>query len=95
MEFPAHDPRCYKGLAVGYATSSRGACHLSSFTYPWERAASMPELGYDEPQDRSSDMGKGKMTAQFQDIMSMADSLKLCKFALSTGAVKISDIIGF
>lgn len=95
LELPGHDPRCYKGLAVGYATSSRGACHLSSFSYPWERAASMPEFGLDGPHDRFADVGKGELTAKFQNLMSMIDSLKLCKFAFSTGVVKIATTIDF
>jgi aldehyde:ferredoxin oxidoreductase len=95
LELPGHDPRCYKGLAVGYATSNRGACHLSSFTYPWERSASFPEFGLDGPHDRFADLGKGELTAKFQNVMSMIDSLKLCKFAFSSGAVRISTTIDF
>jgi aldehyde:ferredoxin oxidoreductase len=95
LELPGHDPRCFKGLAVGYATSNRGACHLSSFTYPWERSSSMPEFGLSGPHDRFTDEGKGELTAKFQDLMAMADSLKICKFALSSGAVRISTAIEF
>lgn len=94
MELPAHDPRCFKGLAVGYATSNRGACHLSSFTYPWERSASMPELGYATTHDRTLDREKGELAAKFQNLMSMADSLKICKFALIVG-VKIEELINW
>lgn len=85
MAVPAHDPRCYKGMAVGYATSSRGACHLQNFTYPWERSASWPELGYESTHPRLNTAGKGLMNAVFQDAMSIADSLKICKFAYPTG----------
>ena len=85
MELPAHDPRCFKGLAVGYATSNRGACHLSSFSYPWERSATIPELGYDSVHDRTIDEGKGELTAKFQNLMGIADSIKVCKFALIVG----------
>ena len=92
LEMPGHDPRCFKGLGVGYATSNRGACHLSSFSYPWERSATMPELGYDSVQDRSLDAGKGKLTARLQDVMGMADSLKICKFAISMGT-SISEMV--
>ncbi|MEI7885413.1 MAG: aldehyde ferredoxin oxidoreductase family protein [Clostridia bacterium] len=95
LELPGHDPRCFKGLAVGYATSPRGACHLSSFTYPWERSCSMPEFGLDGPHDRTTDVGKGILTAKFQDVMAMADSLKICKFAFSSGAVRIETAIDF
>lgn len=85
MELPAHDPRCFKGLATGYATSNRGACHLASLTYPWERSACQPELGYPETFDRTLDVGKGEMTAKFQNLMGVVDSLKVCKFAIILG----------
>lgn len=85
MAVPAHDPRCYKGMAVGYATSPRGGCHLQNFTYPWERSASWPELGYESTHPRSNTAGKGLMNAIFQNAMSIADSLKICKFAYPTG----------
>ena len=32
LEMPAYDPRGNYGMALGYATSERGACHLRSFT---------------------------------------------------------------
>lgn len=91
MELPAHDPRCFKGLACGYATSSRGACHLSSFTYPWERSATFPEFGYEKTVARTQDTGKGEMTARFQDLMCIADSVKICKFPLILG-VKVETL---
>lgn len=92
LELPAHDARCFKGMACGYATSNRGACHLTSFTYPWERSSSFPELGYFETANRTQDEGKGVMTAKFQDLMGVVDSLKICKFALIL-SVKISTLI--
>jgi aldehyde:ferredoxin oxidoreductase len=33
LELPGHDPRCFNGLGLGYATSNRGACHTNSFAY--------------------------------------------------------------
>ena len=91
LEFPAHDPRCFKSLAAGYATSTRGACHLNGYSYAWERSASFPEFGYFEKQDRTVDEGKGIMGARFQNLSSLADSLKICKFTLLMG-VSLSDI---
>lgn len=85
LELPAHDPRCFKSLASGYATSVRGACHLNSYSYPWERSMTFPELGYPDTVDRKEDKGKGIMTAKFQNLCSMVDSLKICKFAVLLG----------
>ncbi len=92
LELPAHDPRCFKSLAVAYATSSRGTCHLNGYTYPWERSASFPELGYPEKLDRTIDEGKGVMAARFQNLMSVIDSLKICKFAVTVD-VNIADML--
>lgn len=85
LEFPAHDPRAFNGLALSYATSNRGACHLAAFSHGFERALSMPELGYDKPHDRIAIEGKGEFIAKMQNVSGMYDSLKLCKFMWSNG----------
>lgn len=85
LELPMHDPRAYNSLAVGYATSNRGACHLQGFSYVFERSITFPELGYDTIQDRFGVEGKGELVAKMQNLMSVMDSLKLCKFTLLGG----------
>ncbi len=85
LELPAHDPRAYNSLAVGYATANRGACHLQGFSYAFERALKSPDLGYPESLDRFAVDGKGVLAARTQDLMSLFDSLKLCKFILNGG----------
>ncbi len=90
LELPAHDPRCYKGLACGYATSSRGACHLSGYSYAFERSVTFPDLGYEEVVDRHADEGKGRLNADMQNLMGVLDSLKICKFSL--GVISLADI---
>jgi len=80
-----HDPRGFVSIGTGYATSNRGACHLQALSHIMEKEASMPEIGYDEPLDRFVQEGKGEMVAKMQHIMTMCDSLKLCKFAISRG----------
>jgi aldehyde:ferredoxin oxidoreductase len=85
LELPAHDPRAFNSLAVGYATSNRGACHLQGATYFFEKTATMPEIGYKEPQDRHGTEGKGRLNFYAQNIMCLMDSLKLCKFLLYGG----------
>ena len=91
MEFPAHDPRAYNGVALSYATSNRGACHVQGFTHGFEKGFTMPELGIDQPHPRHSVEGKGKFTAKLQDLMCIFDSIKLCKFVI-IGGVKLTDI---
>lgn len=91
MDLPAHDPRCYKSLAAGYATSNRGACHLSGFSYSFERSAIYPDLGVTAVLDRTVDEGKGKMNVGFQNLMGVLDSLKMCKFPISH--TRIDDLL--
>ncbi|NLA91035.1 MAG: aldehyde ferredoxin oxidoreductase, partial [Synergistaceae bacterium] len=91
MDLPAHDPRCYKSLAAGYATSNRGACHLAGFSYSFERSAVYPDLGVDAVLDRTVDEGKGKLNVGFQNLMGVLDSLKMCKFPIAM--TTISDLL--
>ncbi len=92
LELAAHDPRGYNGGAVGFATSSRGACHLSGFTHSFERLLKAPEIGIPEPMDRFQVEGKGVLAAKTQNLMGMMDSLKLCKFILF-GGITITHIV--
>jgi len=92
LEPPAHDSRAYNSLAVGYATANRGACHVQGMSYAFERSVTMPELGIYEVQDRFGVMNKGELVARAQDLMSLFDSLKLCKFMLY-GGVKLTHVL--
>jgi aldehyde:ferredoxin oxidoreductase len=92
LEPPGHDARAYNSLAVGYATGNRGACHLQGMSYAFERSATMPEIGINEIQDRFGVVKKGELVAKTQDLMSLFDSIKLCKFLLF-GGVKLTSIL--
>ncbi|SDQ28372.1 aldehyde ferredoxin oxidoreductase family protein [Natronobacterium texcoconense] len=70
----AYDPRCMKGMGIGYATSNRGACHLRGYT----PAAEI--LGIPEKVDPYEWEGKGELTAEFQDLHAISDSFDICKF---------------
>lgn len=87
MDFPAHDPRGRGGLGVAYATSNRGACHMQAYNQDFEGEGCMhiSDLGYDAPMPPYTNEGKGKFVADQQHVMSMMDSLKLCKFSLFGG----------
>jgi aldehyde:ferredoxin oxidoreductase len=80
LELPMHDPRAYVSVAVGYATSSRGADHLQGFSHMYERIATAPSLGIPEPLPRDTADGKGALVFRLQNWMALFDSLKLCKF---------------
>jgi len=74
QSIPAYDPRCMKGMAIGYATSNRGACHLRGYT----PAAEI--LGIPEKVDPREWEGKGELCATFQDLHAISDSFDICKF---------------
>ncbi len=92
LELPAHDPRAYISLGVGYATSNRGACHLQGYSYAFERGLTSPDMGFPEVLDRFSMDRKGELAAKTQNLMSMFDSLKVCKFILS-GGVDVHNLV--
>jgi aldehyde:ferredoxin oxidoreductase len=70
----AYDPRCMKGMGIGFATSNRGACHLRGYT------PSAELLGIPEKADPYEWRGKGELTMLFQDMHSISDSFDICKF---------------
>ena len=84
LGIPAHDPRAYNGLACSYATSNRGAHHLSGQTHLYEHRLEVPELNH-KPPGRFLVEGKGALAAWTQNIMNVLDSLKSCKFAQNGG----------
>ena len=85
LDLPAHDPRAKVSLALGYATSNRGACHVQAFTHDFEEGASLDDLGYPETLDRFETKGKAKFVADMQNLMSLFDSLHICKFTIFGG----------
>ena len=74
QSIPAYDPRGMKGMAIGYATSNRGACHLRGYTPAAE------VLGIPEQVDPLEWEGKGELCATFQDLHAISDSFDICKF---------------
>jgi aldehyde:ferredoxin oxidoreductase len=85
LEPPAHDPRSKYTVAVGYATSARGACHLSGFTHDFEEGAVIDDLGLPVLEDRFAVENKAENVAVMQHLMGMFDSLVACKFGLFGG----------
>ena len=86
LELPAHDPRAHNSMALSYATSNRGACHLQGMSYNYERKLTMPERGFESPQDRFGVDRKAELVIATQDYMGLMDSLKLCKFSIGGGS---------
>lgn len=83
LEVPMHDPRHTTGMALSYATGSRGACHLRGDYYSLDLGGRVPEYGI-QATDRFQSKGKAPMAAKFQDFKDTYDSILMCKFANAT-----------
>ncbi len=71
LELPAFDPRYLKGMGLGFAVSDRGACHLRTTFYK-------PELaGLIAPEQIE---GKAAMLLEYEDRLTIYDTLILCRF---------------
>ncbi len=69
LESPYHDPRAFHGLALAYAVSPRGACHMSGVGYSVETGgmyvSDIPVLA--EPGDGPTSEGKAALHVAGQD----------------------------
>jgi len=81
LEAPAHDPRAVHGMAVAYATSTRGACHTSSLMYGVEHmGARAPEVGIESDGLQQSSEGRGRFCKLVQDLGAVyGQSAALCQ----------------
>lgn len=75
LELPAYDPRGAYGMALAYATSNRGGCHLRAYPISHEI------LRKPVPTDRFSFSGKARIIKIAEDVNAAVDSLVACKFA--------------
>lgn len=71
LEPAGFDPRRLKGMGLAYAISDRGACHLRTTFYK-------PELTGMIPPDQIE--GKAKLFIEFEDRLTLFDTLILCRF---------------
>jgi aldehyde:ferredoxin oxidoreductase len=81
LEVPMHDPRAFAGMAVTYALSPRGACHMEGDMYGVDTGQGAPvELGV-IPGDRFDDSEeKGRISARQQAWRNLYNALTLCQF---------------
>jgi aldehyde:ferredoxin oxidoreductase len=71
LEPAGYDPRVLKGMGLAYGTSDRGACHLRTTFYK-------PELAKMIDPDQVE--GKAEMLAEWEDRLTIFDTLVLCRF---------------
>ena len=72
LEMPGYEPRSLKTLALGLATTPRGACHNRTSAYDADFSADVDRLAVD---DR-----RGHIVAASEDFAAALDSLIWCKF---------------
>lgn len=88
LELPAYDPRGSYGMALAYAVSNRGGCHLRA--YP----ISMEILRKPVAVDRFSFAGKARQIAIAENVNAAVDSLVACKFAFfGASAEEYADLL--
>jgi aldehyde:ferredoxin oxidoreductase len=79
LEAPGFDVRSSKGMALSFAVSNRGACHLRSCEHVLDYFGSFNPLGIKNI-DRLKIDGKGKLVAELENFYTIYDCLTLCKF---------------
>ena len=81
LEVPMHDPRAFAGLAVTYALSPRGACHMEGDMYGVDMGMGPAlELGI-LPGDRfDATKEKGRIAARQQAWRNLYNAMILCQF---------------
>jgi aldehyde:ferredoxin oxidoreductase len=71
LEPAGYDPRILKGMGLAYGSSDRGACHLRATFYKPELAKMI---------DPNQIEGKAAMFAEWEDRLTVFDTLILCRF---------------
>ena len=75
LELPAYDPRASKGMALAYATSDRGGCHLRSWPIGEEIINTTNPMGLHTTEF------KPEIVKAQQDLYCLVNSSGLCLFA--------------
>jgi aldehyde:ferredoxin oxidoreductase len=87
LELPAYDPRGSTGMALAYATSDRGGCHLRSWPIGDELLATEGRM------DLISLEFKAELVKTQQDLFGMVNCSGMCLFA--TFAIDLKQITPF
>ncbi len=82
LELPAYDPRGAYGMALAYATSNRGGCHLRAYPSAHEI------LRKPVATDRFDFAGKAWMNIVAENTNAAVDSLVACRFTLMAAGLE-------
>ncbi len=77
LELPQHDPRGFSGMAIAYATSPRGACHMSADMYNVQMGQQNEALDI-VSEDRFAN--EADLAAKQQDFRCVTNSAVICNF---------------
>jgi aldehyde:ferredoxin oxidoreductase len=81
LEVPMHDPRSVIGMAVTYALSPRGACHVEGDMHVLELGGfEVEDLGLVPGDRHENSLEKGRTAARLQAWRNLYNSLTLCQF---------------
>ncbi len=81
LEVPMHDPRAFSAMAVTYALSPRGACHMQGDMYGVDTGQGAPvELGVLPGERFDSSKERGGVAARQQAWRALYNALTLCQF---------------
>jgi len=78
LEAPGYDPRGLKGVALAYAVSCRGACHLRHMAHR-PNLTGLPPFGRGKVNRFFYD-GQAEMVSEQEDFYNLVDSMVFCKF---------------
>ncbi|MCG8686891.1 MAG: aldehyde ferredoxin oxidoreductase family protein [Desulfobacterales bacterium] len=82
LELPAYDPRGAYGMALAYALSTRGGCHLRAYPISHEI------LRKPVATDRFTFSGKARIIKIAEDLNAVVDSLTACKFTFFAASLE-------
>ena len=90
LEMPAYDPRGNYGMALGYATSERGACHLRSFTLFEDEPFKVKEMTQAVMKNQNNNAVKWSMG--LCDFWGTVDTSIMADFMTKGLGKKVSDL---
>ncbi|MBU1053008.1 MAG: aldehyde ferredoxin oxidoreductase family protein [Proteobacteria bacterium] len=82
QELSSYDPRGAYGMALAYAVSTRGGCHLSAYPISYEILRKPVAI------DRFSFEGKARIIKNSEDINAVIDSLAVCRFVFFSASME-------
>jgi len=91
MDLPAHDPRAVFGIAVNYATGTRGACHERGDAQAISTGKYHPEI-MERTFDRFSMKEAPKAAIIAQDYSAFFNSVSLCKFMVKVIGMSLTEV---